>query len=110
VSIDEQKPTSWPNRGFCRRSPFWKPRERHASAVGSNAFGVNRTPDGAVYPIPSEAESRMAYDEITKAADAHRRDGGQVVVVQGLGFEPQVSLDEGCGSPLSGTPRDRRSP
>ncbi len=44
------------------------------------------SPDGTVYRIPSEAESRAAFRRIVEAAEAHRRRGGQIVAVQGLGF------------------------
>jgi UDP-N-acetyl-D-glucosamine dehydrogenase len=44
------------------------------------------SPDGVVYRLPSEAESESSYREIAESAEAHRRRGGQIVVVQGLGF------------------------
>ena len=43
-------------------------------------------PDGILYRIPSTAEARASFREISEAATAHRAGGGQVVVVQGLGF------------------------
>src|SRR5205085_2507801 len=43
-------------------------------------------PDATVHRIPSEAEVRSAFDEVARAAEEHRRGGGQVVAVQGLGF------------------------
>jgi hypothetical protein len=43
-------------------------------------------PDGTVYRIPSEPQSRAAFREIAAAAEAQRRRGGDVIVVQGLGF------------------------
>jgi UDP-N-acetyl-D-glucosamine dehydrogenase len=43
-------------------------------------------PDGTVYRIPSESRSRAAFREIASAAEAQRRRGGDVIVVQGLGF------------------------
>jgi nucleotide sugar dehydrogenase len=46
----------------------------------------SRSPDGTAYHIPSEAQSRVAFREISAAANAHRERGGDVVVVQGLGF------------------------
>jgi UDP-N-acetyl-D-glucosamine dehydrogenase len=44
------------------------------------------SPDGTAYSIPSEAETRVAFRELAEAAETHRKQGGQVVVVQGLGF------------------------
>jgi hypothetical protein len=43
-------------------------------------------PNGTVYRIPSEPQSRAAFREIAAAAEAQRRRGGDVIVVQGLGF------------------------
>jgi nucleotide sugar dehydrogenase len=43
-------------------------------------------PDGTVYPIPTLAGLRASFEECAAAAAAHREQGGQVVVVQGLGF------------------------
>lgn len=48
--------------------------------------GVSFSPDGIGYQIPRETESVARFREIAAAAEAHRRRGGQVVVVQGLGF------------------------
>ena len=47
---------------------------------------VSLSPDGAVFRIPSEEESRSTFSEIAEFAKAHRGRGGQIVVVQGLGF------------------------
>lgn len=46
----------------------------------------SRSPDGTIFRIPSKAESRVAFREISAGANAHRERGGDVVVVQGLGF------------------------
>jgi UDP-N-acetyl-D-glucosamine dehydrogenase len=47
---------------------------------------VSLSPDGAAFRIPSEEESRSTFSEIAEFAEAHRGRGGQIVVVQGLGF------------------------
>jgi len=43
-------------------------------------------PDGIVYRVPSPVEAHTSFHEISEAAAAHRAGGGQIVVVQGLGF------------------------
>ncbi len=60
-----------------------------ASSDGSAAQDdrlISLAPDGSAHPIPSERESRSQFEAIAAAAGAHRARGGQVVVVQGLGF------------------------
>jgi UDP-N-acetyl-D-glucosamine dehydrogenase len=46
----------------------------------------SRAPDGTPYRIPTGAELAASFRSIEHAAHAHRANGGQVVVVQGLGF------------------------
>jgi UDP-N-acetyl-D-glucosamine dehydrogenase len=48
--------------------------------------GDSFSPDGVGYRIPRETESAARFREIAAAAEAHRKQGGQVIVVQGLGF------------------------
>jgi UDP-N-acetyl-D-glucosamine dehydrogenase len=48
--------------------------------------GESLSSDGVVYPIPTENQALSSFREVAEAAEAHRRRGGQVVVVQGLGF------------------------
>ena len=43
-------------------------------------------PDGTAYRIPSDTQSSMVFREIAAAAEEQRKRGGQVIVVQGLGF------------------------
>jgi UDP-N-acetyl-D-glucosamine dehydrogenase len=47
---------------------------------------VSIAPDGTVHPVPSGDDARSAFEEIALKAEEHRRRGGQVVLVQGLGF------------------------
>jgi UDP-N-acetyl-D-glucosamine dehydrogenase len=47
---------------------------------------VSIAPDGTVHPVPSTEDARSAFAEIALKAEEHRRSGGQVVLVQGLGF------------------------
>ena len=47
---------------------------------------VSIAPDGSAYPIPGTAVQEEQFTAIAAAAEAHRRLGGTVVVVQGLGF------------------------
>jgi nucleotide sugar dehydrogenase len=64
------------------------------------------SPDGTVYRIPSEAQSREAFREISAAANAHRERGGGVVVVQGLGFVgAAVAAAVASASDEAGRPR-----
>jgi nucleotide sugar dehydrogenase len=52
----------------------------------AESLPVSLSPDGKVFRIPSETESRSSFHEIAESAQAHGRSGGQIVVVQGLGF------------------------
>jgi UDP-N-acetyl-D-glucosamine dehydrogenase len=55
--------------------------------AGSSLAGtVSVAPDGTSYALPSDAEVLAEFEPIAAAAEQHRRRGGQVVVVQGLGF------------------------
>jgi nucleotide sugar dehydrogenase len=47
---------------------------------------VSIAPDGSEHAIPTDAEVAASFGDIAEAARAHRLGGGQVVVVQGLGF------------------------
>jgi nucleotide sugar dehydrogenase len=68
--------------------------------------GGSLSPDGVVYPIPTEAEALSSFRETAEAAEAHRLRGGQVVVVQGLGFVGSAvaaavaSASDEAGAPL----------
>ncbi|TML11927.1 MAG: hypothetical protein E6G31_10605, partial [Actinobacteria bacterium] len=70
------------------------------------SFHVSFSPDGTVFRIPSEAESRSTFREIAESAEAHRLRGGQIVVVQGLGFVGSAvaaavaSVSDEAGRPL----------
>jgi nucleotide sugar dehydrogenase len=63
-------------------------------------------PDGTVYPLPSTRDTRSSFAEIAATAKRHRDAGGQVVVVQGLGFVGSAvaavvaSANQGDGRPL----------
>jgi nucleotide sugar dehydrogenase len=64
------------------------------------------SPDGVGYRIPRGTESAARFREIAAAAETHRRNGGQVVVVQGLGFVGSAvaaavaSVSDAAGRPL----------
>lgn len=55
-------------------------------AVANPPGQTSVAPDGASHAIPSPGERRSEFETIAAAAEAHRARGGQVVVVQGLGF------------------------
>jgi UDP-N-acetyl-D-glucosamine dehydrogenase len=48
--------------------------------------GESFSPDGVGYRIPTDEEAESTFHNIAERAEAHRRHGGQIVVVQGLGF------------------------
>jgi len=61
----------------------------NASVAGPAARGgplISLAPDGTTHAIPTEHETLSEFEAIAAAAGAHRARGGQVVVVQGLGF------------------------
>src|SRR5205809_2067572 len=47
---------------------------------------VSIAPDGSKHAIPTDPEAAASFADIEEAARAHRLRGGQVVVIQGLGF------------------------
>lgn len=63
-------------------------------------------PDGTSYRLPDPAESAAGMAALRTAAEAHRRRGGKVVAVQGLGFVGSAvaaaiaSARDAAGNPL----------
>ena len=56
-----------------RSSLLFLGRSMSAERVRSvESAAVSRSPDGTVYHIPSEAQSRVAFREISAAANARR--------------------------------------
>jgi nucleotide sugar dehydrogenase len=72
----------------------------------AESLPVSFSPDGTVFGIPSEEESRSTFREIAESAEAHRGGEGQIVVVQGLGFVGSAvaaavaSVSDEAGRPL----------
>ncbi|MBV9212791.1 MAG: nucleotide sugar dehydrogenase [Actinobacteria bacterium] len=54
--------------------------------MSTTAVRESLAPDGTVYRIPTVDELRSSFGEVARAAEDHRRGGGTVVAVQGLGF------------------------
>jgi len=74
-------------------------------SVGYSA-GESFSPDGIGYRIPTEADAESSFRDIAESAEAHRRrGGGQIVVVQGLGFVGSaVAAAVASGSDEAGRP------
>ena len=62
---------------------------------------VSIAPDGTVHPVPTAADAQASFGEIAVKAAEHRRRGGQVVLVQGLGF---------VGAAVAATIADAKAP
>lgn len=52
----------------------------------SNRTKISAAPDGTLYPIPTESEQKTQFHRLAEKAGSHRKQGRQIVVVQGLGF------------------------
>jgi UDP-N-acetyl-D-glucosamine dehydrogenase len=68
------------------------------------AFSIS--PDGEKFKLPSDEDYRKEYKRLKRLADAHGKEGREIVVVMGLGFVGAVmagvvadSLDKKSGNP-----------
>jgi nucleotide sugar dehydrogenase len=68
------------------------------------AFSIS--PDGEKFKLPSDEDYKKEYRRLKRLAEAHRKEGREIVVVMGLGFVGAVmagvvadSVDKTSGSP-----------